>query len=198
MNQFPQNGTTQNKHYLPGDIRSKTTNQSSEIKVNSTKKLESQNVKKQKEETKKQHKSSSSTISGKTTSIITNNNIISKNLSAWERATAVLKKPTNSSSIQVKKRKLEPEYEINDDEDEEHDSDMDDFICDDDDDEGDDRVKINGIDKNYSKEIQKIFKYNRDRYRHLDDDDDPNMEASYHDIEREERKRYEISERVGE
>jgi hypothetical protein len=107
------------------------------------------------------------------------------NLSSWERATAVLKKPNNSTSIQQgKKRKLEPDYDNHDDEDEEYDSEMDDFI-DDDDDDG--NQKANGKNKNYSKEIRKIFKYNPDRYKN--DDDDPNMEASYHDIMREERKR---------
>ena len=64
---------------------------------------------------------------------------------------------------------------------------MDDFICDDDDDIGDHGRNDNGKSKHYSKYIREIFKYNPERYKN--DADDPNMEASYNDIMKEERKR---------
>jgi protein SPT2 len=67
---------------------------------------------------------------------------------------------------------------------------MDDFIDDDDDDDDDDDNNI-GYSKNkninkYSNEIRKIFKYNPNKYKNIDDDID-NMESSYAQIMKEER-----------
>ena len=65
------------------------------------------------------------------------------------------------------------------------------FICDDDDAEasgiGKGTTSIDG--KNYSKYIREIFKYNPERYKNMNDEDDINMEASYKDIMKEEFQR---------
>lgn len=60
---------------------------------------------------------------------------------------------------------------------------MEDFI--DDDDVGDDQA--NGW-KNYSKDIQKIFKYNPDKYKHIDDEDLSDMETDFNTLMKEEKR----------
>ena len=183
-----------NKRYLPGDIRSKTdhsggiSNPKPDVKQKESQKLKPQ-PKQQQSTSNKVIASKSSSISGKTTSIITNE---SKPVSAWERAIADLKRkhPSGETSNNGfnSKRQIQTDYDDYDDDVEEDDSEMDDFI---DDDDEDGRVRGNTDSRtNYSKYIREIFKYNPERYKHLNDEDDPNMEASYNDIMKEERKRF--------
>ncbi|KAJ2950457.1 hypothetical protein O0L34_g8700 [Tuta absoluta] len=58
--------------------------------------------------------------------------------------------------------------------DEEYDSEMDDFI-----DDGDDELDV-------SSHIKEIFGYDKSKYRYMDDDDDPNMESNFVQVQREE------------
>ena len=170
------------KRYLPGDIRSNL-NQFQE-----TSKLKAAENKNHPIDSQKTKKSSS--ISGKTTSVVTNPE--NNNQSAWDRAIADLKRKS-CSNLKAKDKKDgdyydQAKYEVEDEEEEENDSDMDSFICDDDD-EDRELSSVNNENKNYSKYIREIFKYNPERYKHLnDDDDDINMEASYKDILQEEYK----------
>ncbi len=160
------------KQVLPGDIRYKSPSSSNEPQVSN---------KTQNSAAKMNSKPSVTVQMGKP--IGTNVKPVQKPMqqatSAWDRVTSDIKKkkvketPINSTQ---KRHSDEIDY---DDDDEEYDSEMDDFI-----DEGDDEVD------DYSEEIRKLFKYDPKRYKDLDDKDLRNMESSYHDIEREERKRY--------
>ncbi|XP_047545938.1 protein SPT2 homolog [Vanessa atalanta] len=67
------------------------------------------------------------------------------------------------------------------DSDSEYDSEMDDFI-----DDGDENM-------DYSKHIKEIFGYDKSKYRHIDDEDDPMMESSF---ARQQREEY-ISKKIG-
>ncbi|KAI5645136.1 SPT2 chromatin protein domain-containing protein [Phthorimaea operculella] len=58
--------------------------------------------------------------------------------------------------------------------DEEYDSEMDDFI-----DDGDEELDV-------SSHIKEIFGYDKSKYRYIDDDDDPNMESNFVQVQREE------------
>ena len=84
------------------------------------------------------------------------------------------------------RKKSDRDYDDEDeyDEDEEYDSEMDDFI---DDDEVDDGHAKNEW-KNYSKDIQKIFKYNPDKYKHIDDADLSDMETDFNTLMKEEKR----------
>jgi hypothetical protein len=73
------------------------------------------------------------------------------------------------------------------DEEDEYDSEMDDFIADDDEDINEAHAKI--YNEQYSQEIRKLFKYNPNKYKHIDEDDIDNMETDYHSQLREEKMR---------
>jgi hypothetical protein len=194
-----QDANQSSKRILPGDIRFKS-NQQINNNVNnkptsSTSSLKPTVLKSQQQQQqvngtnlkKKESQQTAGSISGKTTSVITND----KGLSAWDRATADLKRkqPVLSIANNNRKRQNECDYVDEEEDEDEHDSDMDDFICDDDDDARacSDRDRGQLAEKNYSKYIREIFKYNPERYKN--DEDDPNMEASYNEILKEERKR---------
>ena len=49
-------------------------------------------------------------------------------------------------------------------------------------------------DQEVSNEIRKLFKYNPEKYKNIDDDDIDNMEADYETIMKEERRTYNIKE----
>lgn len=217
------------KRYLPGDIRYNSLTQVNNFqlasKTVSNKSLNDQKTSQiqQQKVISKPHQNGSvtsnqpkkTTITGTITSTTVSTSSDTSKISAWERATADVKRLKNANGGGIssngsfnkqnlnKKRQTESDYGDYDDEEDEYDSDMDSFICDDDEDDdfnGSDKKNRNKNSLNnshnknnkqhYSSEIRKIFGYNPERYKYLDDDDDPNMEASYHEIEKEERKRY--------
>lgn len=196
------------KSFLPGDIRAKsnlntslplqqTNKNNSNIKPNSKTSLPSSN-----RPTNSSVSSSSSANNSKNVSVNNNKNGISSksaqqqqqnttkntvknnpsqndNRSAWDRIISDVKKvkPNNPKIEETSISKKRP-TESSEDEDE-YDSEMDDFI--------DDESEEEEVSQNYSKQIREIFKYNPNRYRDREDDDDRNMESSYHQIMKEER-----------
>ena len=129
----------------------------------------------------------------------------SSNLSAWDRAVSKMKKKTVKSKqrrvyfsfqtlnfeffsyLESDKGKNNAESDQELDDEDEYDSEMDDFIADDDEDVDQAHAKI--YNEQYSTEIRKLFKYNPNKYKHLDEEDIDNMETDYHSQLREEHMR---------
>ncbi|KAH0947247.1 hypothetical protein HN011_007642 [Eciton burchellii] len=78
-------------------------------------------------------------------------------------------KPVKSKKIAKKPFMLDKKRRIYDDDDDEYDSDLDDFI--------DDRTQEDQED--YSKHISEIFGYDKNKYKHIDDEDDIIMESNF-------------------
>jgi hypothetical protein len=113
-----------------------------------------------------------------------------KQSSSWDQITKDLKKKEKPKFNTNKSKKTKDNYydELEEEEeDDEYDSELDDFIVD-----SDSEIETNAkkSNKNVSKCIQEIFKYNPKKFKHIDDDDDiDNMESSYTAQLREEKQR---------